>query len=76
MTNTQTYLYNLGFVQTQPGYYETPLCKNLVAICDDEKLVSFYNTTSEELVEVGTSTVGDNNNNFTLTNQFITLVGL
>ena len=69
MTNTQTYLYNLGFVQTQPGYFETPLNKQLVAVCDDNVNVTYYNTSGDDLVEVATSVVGDNNATFELVNS-------
>ena len=69
LTPVQTYLYNLGFVQTQPGYFETPLYKHLVAVCDDGVQVTYYNTTTDDLVKVGASVVGDNNTNYTLTNQ-------
>ena len=70
MTETQTYLYNLGFVQTQPGYFETPLNNEVIAICDDNVNVTYYNTSGEELAEVATSVVGDNHNNFQLVNSF------
>ena len=69
MTNTQTYLYQLGFIQTSPGYFETPLTKKVVAVCDDETNVTYYNTTTGELVEVATSVVGDNNTNYELVNS-------
>ena len=72
ITTTQNYLYPLGFIQTQPTYFETPQNKQLVAICEDDLNVTYYNTSSGELVEVATSTVGDNNVNYELVNSLRT----
>jgi len=68
LTEAQTYLYNLGFIMTTPGYYETPLTKDIVAICDNDKDVTYYNTSTDEMLEVATSVVGDNNTNYELVN--------
>ena len=73
MTETQTYLYQLGFIQTQPGYFETPLYKGLLALTSDvdERRITYYSALGDELTEVGRSEVGDNNTDFTFTNNLI-----
>ena len=71
MNKVDTYLYNAGFIRTQTGYYETPLNSNIFAICDDNENVSYFtmNEATEELVELASSKVGDNNNTFAFTNS-------
>ena len=71
LTKTQTYLYKLGFIQTQPNYYETPLNREVFAT-EEGGVVTYYKGLNEEtgeLNKVATSVVGDGEQDYTLVNS-------
>ena len=45
---TDQFLSTLGYLRTQPGYYEPKEDSKLFAICDDNKLVTFYDGKTDE----------------------------
>lgn len=53
MNSTDSTLYPLGFVRTQPGYYETPLNKSVIIMTEGDK-ATVYSTKEDTLTQVET----------------------
>jgi hypothetical protein len=73
MTPNETTLYPLGFIRTQPNYYETPLNKQLVVITDNQT-ADLYSTVNDELTPLETFSLTDcPYTDYTLVNKYRTV---
>jgi hypothetical protein len=71
LTAVEQRLYRAGFIRTQPGFYETPLAKDLFVFCEEgSDKVSLQRSTEDSVEVLCETTLSEVKQDYSLINAF------